>query len=171
MNRRPKQSGLTISPLCPMRKCSCRARVNSPRTRWISENFQIFTSVTKTHRISCPFSGNYDQIWTQTVGVRTILARPFFAKALEFSIGVTYGAGGCSLATSIRLRTLLRKDSPAFQLFDHDSRSLSITSGTTDEQSSGCMMRALQTLKDLFSEGKASPYDINSEGKTILQAS
>jgi len=146
--------------------------MDSPKICSISENFQILTKSTKAHRKGCPLSGSSEQTQTHAVGVRTIFTGRFLRKALEISLGLTHGAGGCSLSTSIRFRALLRNDSPAFQLFDscYLFKKLRIQ-GISEEDFSEYMMEALQKLKVLFSEGKASPNDINIRGQTILQVS
>jgi hypothetical protein len=155
-----------------MRKCNCHVRVDSPKICAISKNFQILTKSTKTHRKGCPLFGSPEQAQAQTVGVRTIFTGRFLRKALEISLGLTHGAGGCSLSTSISLRTLLRNNSPAFQLFNSYDLSTKLRIQEISGQDfSEYMMEVLQKLKVLFSEGKASPNDINIRGQTILQVS
>jgi hypothetical protein len=146
--------------------------MDSPKICSISENFQILAKSTKAHRKGCPLSKSSEQTQTHAVGVRTIFTSRFLRKALEISLGLTHGAGGCSLSTSIKLRTLLRNDSPAFQLFDSHDLSMKLRIQEIREADfSKYMMEVLQKLKVLFSEGKASPNDINIEGQTILQVS
>jgi hypothetical protein len=151
--------------------CSCRYGVASAGLWSISRHFQILTWATKVHRKGCPLSKSSQQNQTHTLGVRTIFAGRFLAKALELSLGLTRGAGGYSVASSIRLRTLLRDDSPAFQLFDMKYWDLIKYGGLAVEDILEYITDTLLKLKVWFSEGKASPNDINIEGKTILQVS
>jgi hypothetical protein len=152
-----------------MKRCCCSG-VSAAGLWSISRNFQIVTQATKTHRKDCPLSKS-SLIQTHSIGVRTIYAGRFLAKALELSLGLTHGAGGYSLASSIRIRTLLRDDSPAFRLFDCKSRYLMSKNQFTVDEILDYMADALLKLKVWFSEGKASPNDIDIQGRTILQVS
>lgn len=138
----------------------------------VLRNFQIVTRMTKTHRKGCPLSKGSQQNQTHSFGIRTALTSNFFMKALEVSFGLNHGAGGYSLGSYFGLRTLLRNDSPAFQLFDWETCYMEKGSWKTDvAECVKYMEEALQKLTVWFSEGKASPNDINIDGKTILQAS
>lgn len=155
-----------------MKTCSCSSVVASAGLWSISRNFQIITRTTKTHLKGCPLSKSSEQKQTHTLAVRTICAGRFLTKALEISSSLTHGAGGYSLASSIGLRTLLREDSPAFQLFDPVPWRLEREIRKIEEDEYlDHMKEALQKLKIWFSEGKASPNDINVNGRTILQVS
>jgi hypothetical protein len=155
-----------------IKTCTCRFGIASIGLTPVLKNFQIVTRVAKAHRKGCPLSKSSQQNQTQSFGIRTIFAGRFLTKALEISFGLNHGAGGYSLASFLGLRTLLRNDSPAFQLFDYET--WYFRRETWKMEAAECMeyiTEALQKLKVWFSEGKASPNDININGKTVLQAS
>lgn len=153
--------------------CNCLPRESSASAWSIWTNTQLLRKVIRIHRKDCPLAGGSQHIQTHVIGVRFFYIRSLLSKALEMSLALTCGAAGYSLASSIQLRTLLRDDSPAFRLFDWEQWSATKARLEPDENSYSDyldhMTQALRKLRIWFSEGKASPNDIDIDGKTILQ--
>lgn len=76
------------------------------------------------------------------------------------------------MSSSLQLRTLLREDSPVFQLFDERIWRSKNNGGEMEAREFlDYMKESLQGLRMMFGQGVASPKDINGRGKTILQVS
>jgi hypothetical protein len=159
-------------PLQLIQRCSCGTRTTSTGSWSILNSFQIISKLTKAHRRDCPLATGSQQAQKHLIEARTLYAGSLLMKALEVSLGLRYGAGGCSLAFSIRLRTIIRDESPAFQLFDWRPWYLkqAYQEIYLDDYLEH-MTRALHTLKLLFDKGKASPNGIDVKGRTVLQVS
>ena len=93
----------------------------------------------------------------------------FLSGAIEASISITRGAGGFSIIPGLRCAHVVPENNPAFELvarlgiifwdnfpaIDANEVELSLETG-------------IQDLVRLFDDGKASPYDVDIEGNTLL---
>ena len=92
----------------------------------------------------------------------------FLAGALEASISITRGAGGLSISPNLRCARLVSRNSPAFKLVDD----LVLQIYPLQPEDMGKLEASLDIgihgLALLFRDGKASPYDVDLEGNTLL---
>jgi len=150
--------------------CTCRNVYKSCRSWPVMKVFQVTTRTLTSHRTGCPLFTGVQQSQTHVIMVRAMCAS-FLMKAVEVSVSLTRGAGGSSLAPNLTLKTLLRKDSPAFELFKEEHPCHFAVRRGLSGAFVAHMEDSLENLKALFREGKASPNDINSDGKTVLHVS
>ena len=118
------------------------------------------------HHHTCPLSAT-----SAKTAVARFLIRGcgrLLAGAVEASISMTIGAGGLSISHHLRCAHVISRDSPAFQLVDltNQVKNLSITSSKVDLDA--LLNRRIQELEFLFRAGKASPYDVDLQGNTLL---
>lgn len=92
----------------------------------------------------------------------------FLAGALEASISITRGAGGLSISPNLRCARLVSRDSPAFKLVDHLYPEFYVMSPKYMGELEALLDTSIHGLALLFRDGKASPYDVDLEGRTLL---
>ena len=81
---------------------------------------------------------------------------------MQASFACTMGAGGASLTPSLSFRNVVAHDSPAFAIMSN------FKSGNLDCRR---VDKEFQDLRQLFQERRASPYDVNVDGNTLLHVS
>lgn len=144
------------------RLCSCRRRTvrfeNSYTIGWLrflsrSENVVV-------HSKSCPFWN--PRIEEQSTELAAEYINLTFGTAIKLAMKATRGAGGLSVSPLLTLRGLERNDSPVFALFSWDAVH-------PHREDIGMYMdyASARTLQ-LFRDGRASPYDVDEHGRTIL---
>lgn len=92
----------------------------------------------------------------------------FLAGALEASISITRGAGGLSISPNLRCARLVSRDSPAFKLVDDLSQKFYVLTPEDMGGLEALVDISIHGLALLFRDGKASPYDVDPEGGTLL---
>lgn len=95
---------------------------------------------------------------------------PLLAGVIQASFFCTKGAGGMSISPSLSFRGLVASDSPAFSLINKirpRRLELLLHEFSADEWASRVEER-LQDLPRIFDEGRASPYDIDIHGNTLI---
>ena len=156
--------------------CNCQMRCNlqpseatsyyalplSTRCMW---RFYLETQ-TSGHQPICPL---YRDSPTSTMAdFRLQSCATFFAFTIKTSMIIAIGAGGLSISPQLRCTYVVAHDSPAFSLI----KQLCPEGPEGYEGWTRLDARLLPTvngLERLFSDGKASPYDVNEYGWTLLQ--
>ena len=148
--------------------CACRYRSrtsewqasNSRTTSW---NFAIH-SANRNHDRDCPHSACVETSWSMRLSLAC--CNNFLARAVEASLCLTRGAGGIALSPNLQLRRVVPFSSPAFTLiyepFPYDM--------TFDDIRIAASQR-MQILRQMFQDGKATPYDVDTHGNTLIQVS
>ena len=133
---------------------------NSKTTSW---NFSIH-SANRNHDRDCPHSACVETSWSMRLSLAC--CSKFLARAVEASLSLTRGAGGTALSPNLQLRCLVPYDSPAFALMGEQYPE----SMTFDDIKIVASQR-VQRLRNMFQDGKASPYDVDIGGNTLLHVS
>ena len=151
--------------------CACRYRNGSQQysrsqasnSRTTSWSISIH-SANRNHDRDCPHSACVETSWSMRLSLAC--CSKFLARALQTSLSLARGAGGVALSPNLQLRCLVPSDSPAFALvmewFPRDI--------TLDNLMIVASQR-VQTLRQMFQDGKASPYDVEINGNTLLHVS
>ena len=126
-------------------------------------NHVFFTSI--THDTTCPEFSHPSN--SKEVGIRAPYCGYLLACAVRFSLTVSWGAGGLAISPTILFCPIVPSNSGAFALIE------SIESKRGFFRSpirSKCRIfeKLLQESRELFKNGRASPYDVNEHGETIL---
>jgi len=152
---------LTLQPV-QWKSCSCRKQVQ--RRSWVlssktwnvsSSNFQI-----ATHAPDCPYwnssqhyrSTSYSAYWISTI----------LGKAIQATVLISVNAYGSCISPNLTIRPVVSKDAPAFALVSQ--KAVSRKRGDLSEY----LMDVTSSIIQLYKDRKASPYDLNERGETIL---
>lgn len=108
---------------------------------------------------NCLHSAWQESSWV--VHFRLAYCGRLLAGALQASFACTTGAGGASFTPSLNLRNVVAQDSPAFV----------IVSKTEFEDPDRRFESQIHDLRKLFEERRASPYDIDANGNTLVHVS
>lgn len=153
-------------------KCTCRASLVQHKSTssgyvlwsysWLRMSMGLQSS---SHDASCPLS----QL-TQKIDVATISLKHcgiFLAGAIKASLTIKRGCGGLSISPNLECARVVPADSPAFQLVDWNA--------AYAEQQLNCIEdfanyfeTGIRELERLLREGRASVYDVNIDGQTLL---
>ena len=151
--------------------CACRHRSRSQQySKWQASNskttFWNFSmhSANRHHDRDCPLSACVESFWS----IRLSLAccSKFLAKAVEASLSLTRGAGGTALSPNVQLKCLVPYDSPAFALIKEP-----YPDDMTFDDIKIVASQRVQILRQMFQDGKASPYDVTIDGDTLIHVS
>ena len=165
--------------------CACRYwSRNKQYSKWRASNSRTTSwnisihSANRNHDRDCPHSACVETFWS--IQLSLACCSKFLAKAVEASLSLTRGAGGTALSPNLQLRRLVPYDSPAFALlqelsparmtFDEHQGKLSPERMTFDDIKF-LASQQVQTLRQMFQDGKASPYDVTINGYTLLHVS
>ena len=158
-------------------RCSCKPKHNSTYAEISSESSYfrtipnlkwhfIFETESMKHDPACYLFASSSSTTVAKFGVKRCGA--FLSRAIEASISITRGAGGLSINHGLRCAHMVPANNPAFHLlfrlrgrFDTD-RKMNI--GEVESS----LETGIQDLARLFRDGKASPYDVDLEGNTLL---
>lgn len=142
---------------------------NSIQKSWLAS----MHSENSTHTDDCPHSAWAESSWS--LKFRLAYCGRLLARAVEASVSFTKGAGGLSLSPTMRLRCLVAYDSPAFALISEpfwEEPSWEPWEKPVGEMSANdieaVVNQRVQSLRQMFQERKASPYDMNIHGQTLL---
>ena len=100
--------------------CICTGHISKShrlrhRLRW-NERFSIEYNARQVHEKECPYYRLCVRKWSSTFSVHL---SPFIARVVYFTFALTSGAGGSSIAPSLRYYNVVqRSKSPVFQLLD-----------------------------------------------------
>ena len=151
--------------------CACRYRSRSQQySNWQASNSMTtywnisIHSANRSHDRDCPHFACVETSWSMSLSLAC--CSKFLAKAVEASLSLTRGAGGIALSPNLQLRCLVPTDSQAFALV----REPFPQRMTFDDMKIGASQR-VQILRQMFQDGKASPYDVDIDGNTLLHVS
>lgn len=146
--------------------CSCKIKPKSSHFGMAKNRKWKFTleteSISQHH--TCPFFANSASAIVAKFRMRT--CGTLLAGAIEASISVTKGAGGLSISPVFRCTRVVPLDNLAFQFLgvriDENLRLRSTSELET------FLDFIIDELELSFRSGKASPYDVDLEGNTLL---
>jgi hypothetical protein len=119
------------------------------------------------HEEACPYYETFNS--QHTYGIQFPLAIVFLNGVLKTSFTVTRSAGGCSISPSIHFRPTVPRCSPAFALLDGIKDHYHYRLEVSELKDPGAFMEeTLLSLKKAFTERRASPYDTDPDGNTLL---
>lgn len=152
-------------------RCSCKLRLNSTQTSYFgmtsySKWKLIFETQSMSHHPTCHLFASSPSTTVARFCIKRCGA--FLAGALEASISITRGAGGLSLSPNLRCARLVSRDSPAFKLVDHLDWEFNVLPPKDIGELEALVDISIHGLALLFRDGKASPYDVDLEGRTLL---
>lgn len=151
--------------------CSCSTIIRERGTSYSMGGVRLFKSSMESskHSASCPLYIGTEA--TTTIELKMTYYGRLLANTVRATISFTTGAGGISISPCLRLRALVPKSSPAFQLLDR--KALSARFGWTSPTNEPCKYfeSALQQLYELFQARVASPTDISEDGETLITVS
>ncbi|KAM0804469.1 hypothetical protein BDR22DRAFT_960096 [Usnea florida] len=148
--------------------CACRYRsrrqqyskLQASDSKTISWSISIH-SANRNHDRDCPLSVCVETSWSMRLSLAS--CTKFLARAVEASLSLTRGAGGIALSPNLQLRCVVPYNSPAFTLM----REPYPDDMTFDDTKIAASQR-MQILRQMFQEGRASPYDVCMDGNTLL---
>lgn len=156
-------SNYTIGTYARLLKCRCKPR---RRLKSTTRNFGplFFTQGTDTpraHSPSCPHAAwnNEQSFWS--VGLSTNIFRKILSTAVTVTLMSSTGAGGCGMSPEHFTYRPIHPRSPAFQIIDIWLQKGSDPNGEISD-------KVMKSLQWLFTQKKASPYDLDENGGTIL---
>ena len=161
-------------------RCSCKTEPNSTYTEISSKSSYLRTTSTlmwrfiyetesMSHHHACPFAVSSSS--TTLAKFRIKRCGAFLSGAIEVSISITRGAGGFSISPGLRCAHVVPHDNPAFQLIYRLGNDICIALQTytpTIDEIKLSLETGIQDLARLFRDGKASPYDVDLSGITLL---
>ena len=141
--------------------CTCkRGPIIRKSTRWALTAANFSSQVFSMHRPSCPYFLERRNIWKLSFNLNyTSLV---FRNRLQVALSIQFGHGGIEINPKLELRGVQRDNSPAFALIFEFTDPLQ-TFMTVDQL--GLRMR------QLFEDGKASPFETNEYGETLMHVS
>ena len=183
--RKNNQLELKRRKLETLQRCSCRLKHSKTYTRIFSESprfgrmsnskwkSMIELESTSHHR-TCPLFENLGN--TTRAKFRIKRSGALLAGAVEASITITRGAGGLSISPALRCAHVVPRDSLLFELVNprgvYSYRLPTSPSGRSRSMKNSDLESSLEIsirgLVGLFRDGKASPYDVDIEGNTLL---
>ena len=150
--------------------CSCKLRHNSTETSYFGMTYSkwkfIFETQSMSHHPTCHLFASSPS--TTVARFRMKRCGALLAGALEASISITRGAGGLSISPNLRCARLVSCDSPALKLINHLCWEFMVLSQKNMGKLEALMDISVHGLALLFRDGKASPYDVDLDGRTLL---
>ena len=92
----------------------------------------------------------------------------FLAGAIEASISIATGAGGFSINPGLRCVRVVPASNLAFELLHRLRNKFDTGPEINICEVESSLETSIQDLARLFRDGKASPYDVDLEGNTLL---
>ena len=166
-------------------KCSCRLKQNKAYTKSFFETPRfgqmsrpewkstVELESTSHHRTCPSFASSAS---TTMAKFRIKRSGAFLSGAIEASITIARGAGGMSISPVLRCAHIVPRESLLFELVSHPGvysyRLPASAYGRSSTMNISDLESTLDTrvhgLARLFRDGKASPYDVDIEGNTLL---
>lgn len=158
--------------------CNCKLKRHKtdPETLSKSSHFEltsiakwkfIFETESMSHNRTCPLFANSAS--TTMARFRIASCGALLAGAIEASISITRGAGGLSISPVLRCAHVVASDNPAFRLISKTLRlNLFKKWGPRSRIELTVLDIGIREIERLFREGKASPYDVDLKGNTLL---
>ena len=155
-------------------RCTCKLKHNNtyteirPNSTWKI----VFERECINHHRTCPLFASPAKTTTAKIRIRTCGA--FLAGAVEASISLIRGAGGSSISAALQCARVVPRNSPAFSLvhLDYVSGSVFPTFNgraiTSPRKLKAHREFNIHQLARMFRDGRASPYDVDLDGNTLL---
>lgn len=146
-------------------RCSCRPSTafkafSAPRLRGSTRSLSAWFSLSYfKHCQDCPLFATSER--KHSIGINLSYCGLILAKAARASISITRGAGGFSISPKLTFSPVVPSNSAVFSVFDFGH-----WDSVTDTQQK--LKAFLKTLGRLFQDGKASPFDVDEDGNSIL---
>jgi hypothetical protein len=144
--------------------CSCKGRTRTSESHVSSGYLSAFWSRKTQHLPYCPLYSRAERI--DTLGAKYTYCSKALGNSIAIAISITRGAGGFAISPWLQFRAVVSEDSPAFALLDPESAFRPL--GKDIET---CADLILKQMYKLFQEGKASPTDVLTDGRTLLHVS
>lgn len=157
--RPPGQSALSVKGTNSLMRCTCRPSKRSSRPR-LPIPTSSFCLESTCHSQGCPLFWTAKK--THTLSLTLRVWGILLSQTVQATFSGTHPAGGCKLEMGLTFRAIVPKDAPAF-------RRVWRNIGNGNKHFSADVV--LQEIKQLFSEGKASPTDVNANGWNLLHVS
>ena len=122
------------------------------------------TVASSSHHESCPYYLNTE--WSNRIGIDTRMFNTVLSRVVDGTFSISFGARGVSISPSLSLRHIFRPNSPAFLLLSSVGRG---GIGERPFERSPEDLRA--EFRRLFHSREASPFDVDQEGRTLLNVS
>lgn len=167
------RSSKTNSKPRPFQRCICRpstAHIPPNALRWRRRSAArtsgcldaaIFGGAV-VHQRDCPFFGQFDV--EKQFGMRLSYSGPLLARALLISMSMTRGSGGFSMSPTLAFSPTVPSHAPAFKALE----CLIFSKSTSAFDMEAKFEFTKQELSRLYRDGKASPYDLDEYGNTVL---
>ena len=143
--------------------CTCISIRPRRSQHSISKNVSALWATKSSHNPGCPLSGLATRTDTAQLSFR--FCNAFLSRTIQATMSLTRGAGGFSISPGLNFRNIVRYDSPASRLIYNEMLSwMSLAPDDINQRS----VIALNKLRRLFEEGKASPTDQTQYGWNLL---
>ena len=158
-------------------RCSCKPKHSSTYTEILSKSSYSATTSTpnwkfmfETESLSHHPDCHLFVRSCSTTVARFCMKRcgAFLSGAIEASISITRGAGGFSISPGLRCARVVPANNPAFELVHRLQDSLDPIFTTNIGEIKLSLETGIHDLARLFRDGKASPYDVDLQGNTLL---
>lgn len=155
------------------RACDCRPRVHRyTRASPSLLSFSLEEEVTENrlHRPDCVYSKLNPTETSRRLALTYTGLRRYLSTAISVGLRADYGAGGSSIGPVLRYsRTVDSRTSPAFILMQRLIVALDYSwNPNSISVDIKVVKRGLETLQNLYGDGRASPCDVNEYGATVL---
>ena len=154
-------------------KCTCRLKHNNtyteirPNSTWKI----VFERECISHHRTCPMFTTSASTTTAKIRIKTCGA--FLAGAIGASISIIRGAGGSAISPVLQCARVVSDNSPAFRLIRSRCSYGNYPTLNGREIWSPSELKTqleidIHQLARMFRDGRASPYDVDLDGNTLL---
>lgn len=167
------------SPFHSSLLCNCRVQKASQRkqTFWSRLQFQETTTMVEYHQPPCPLAfpaRQGDKSW----GISYCNVPTLLLRAVQVSFSLTVGAGGLSISPMLTLNpTVDENTAPAFRVVRLVSDIIHCSDLLNEQgiqlepkppDTRAILQIGLEKISKLFSQGKASPNDVDIYNETLM---
>ena len=92
----------------------------------------------------------------------------FLSRAIDYTFAITSGAGGFAISPQLTVLRMVDNGGSAMRKVEHLVHSVITAKG---EESAQRLEDGIGRLRSLFCAGKASPFDVDPYGRTLLHVS
>lgn len=144
--------------------CSCKGRTRTSESYISTRSLSAFWSRKTQHLPYCPLYARGER--TDILGAKYTSCSKALGNSIAVAISITRGAGGFAISPQLQFRAVVSNDSPAFALLSYES---AFRTPMKDVDKRADLI--LKQMYQLFQDGKASPTDVLSDGRTLLHVS
>lgn len=149
-------------------RCTCKLKHNNtyteirPNSAWKI----VFERECINHYRTCPMFASSASTTTAKIRIKTCGA--FLAGAIGASINIIRGAGGSSISPVLQCARVVPQDNSAFRLVRSIYPILNGREITSRSEVKAQLEINIHQLARTFRDGRASPYDVDLDGNTLL---